>query len=231
MVRRGGPLDEKGGSADAVRVSVLPLSDVSPEHVAAVEAIYRTSFPPSEQIPFESLVHPPSGESRTVSVMCDPTRVYGFASVYMLRSFPADFLEFLAIDRRLRGGGFGSTLFQHVRRMAAARPGITGLIFEVDDPEEDGIEASEVDVRLRRIRFYRNNGADLLPVEGYRVPSRVDDESFPLRLVWVPTEPTYRLPAARIPDVIDALRAESYGLPPHDRRTISISAVSDAASS
>lgn len=208
-------------------MNISPLPVLGPDAVDAVHAIYGEAFPPKEQIPFADLVRPPAGEDRDVYVLTESTDVYGFASVFALQGFPALFLEYLAVRRSCRSGGLGSLLWHHIRETAAARS-VSGVVLEVEDPDQTGIDPAEAELRRRRIRFYERGGARTLPVSGYRVPSRLEESDLPLRILWVPVGGTPPLSATRLRQLVTTLYAESYGVAdtaPAPRRVV----VSDEA--
>jgi hypothetical protein len=62
---------------------------------------------------------------------------------------------------------------------------LLGVVLEVEPPER-ALDA-ERDLRARRIRFYERHGGEVVAgAPAYRVPSTVDDEVFPMTLMWIP---------------------------------------------
>src|ERR1700722_13571972 len=86
-----------------------------------------------------------------------------------------------------RGRGLGGILWQHVT--ARLRDlAYTLLVFDVEDPDGPGCGEAEVRLRNRRVAFYLRQGAQLLPVSGYRTPhgSEEDPGWTPMRLMSAP---------------------------------------------
>ena len=130
-------------------------------------SIYEESFPSSEREPpvviLDSLRRGLGlafrARQRGVTV--------GLATTHLLVDPPAVFLVYLAIAPDRRGRGAGGALFQEAWRESSAclvQRGLAplGLIWEVD-PAEPGVPSVEVDVRARRLAFFRRQGGVLLP--------------------------------------------------------------------
>ncbi|MGE4353079.1 MAG: GNAT family N-acetyltransferase [Oscillospiraceae bacterium] len=64
-------------------------------------------------------------------------------------------LDYLAVDRSVRGKGFGSLVLRYIAQMPEAQERI--LILEVEDPDFSENERDRIR-RIRRIGFYRHNG-------------------------------------------------------------------------
>jgi enoyl-CoA hydratase/carnithine racemase len=69
------------------------------------------------------------------------------------------------------------------------------LVWDVEDPDEPGLDAAEVEIDQRRIGFYQRHGGVLLPVRGYGNPH--GDDWTPMRLMAAPTDPAGPAPGSR----------------------------------
>lgn len=151
--------------------------------------------------------------NRTCYVAEQRDAVVGFAILFELADAGCHFLEYTAVDDRLRGQGAGSLLMQHVRRdLAVANPGSAGIIFEVEDPDE--VDGDEADVRRRRIQFYVRNGAAVIDCAStYRAPNLAGPGTVPFVLMWLPLgSGAATLTGRALQDCVRGILTESYGL-------------------
>jgi hypothetical protein len=204
---------------------VSALSDLKPSQLRLVEDIYLDSFPADERMPFEEIVSDVWESRRIAYVALDEDTVLGFTSSFILKSVNVLYLEYMAINRSQRGGGLGSELWHHLRVDARTNHGgMSGIILEVEDPDEPDIGPDEVAQRRRRIGFYTGRSASTLPVADYRVPCLQGEGDRPMLLMWASTgRPT---PTGRdhLVELVRALYLEGYDLPPSHPLVIAASA-------
>ncbi|WP_018505639.1 GNAT family N-acetyltransferase [Parafrankia discariae] len=193
---------------------VTTLSDLEPSQVVSVERIYLEAFPAGERMPFKEILRDVDAGIRVAYVALDEDTALGFASAYVLQSVQTFFLEYIAIEKRHRGGGFGGELWHHIRTDVRHRQGVSAIVLEVEDPDEPDIGPAAAVARRRRIRFYENRGARMLPVTDFRVPLLQGDGEQPMLLMWAPAAQPDPPTGAELTDLVRALYEEGYDLPP-----------------
>jgi len=194
-------------------MEIVRAAGLGPAQVRELEEIYVEAFPANERIPIAELLDPLPGEDRSVFALIEDARVRAFASVTFLRGYAALFLEFLAVTREQRGAGRGSALWRHLRG-TATEAGTVGIVLEIEDPHEPGISAEDQRIRQQRLRFYLRGGAKPLPIDDYRVPSRVGGPDLPFRILWAPTPGGEDWSAVQLCVLTQTLLWESYGVRP-----------------
>jgi hypothetical protein len=124
----------------------------------------------------------PAGESKSrdeiAAMICSPNYcvlvfeskgvVLGFTMTYAPQNETYALLEYMAVSRKLRSQGFGSSFFQLAISSEFLPPRHEVVIVEIDSPEESS--ARDVEFRLRRLEFYRRNGCVLVPRLNYLFP-------------------------------------------------------------
>lgn len=180
--------------------------------IARINTIYEDSFPPAEREPIACLTHLEVETKRLLFVVRDENDVLGFASVRRFNDRSLLFLDYFAITREARNSGIGGEVLGLIaaalRRFRAAK----ALIWEVESPADASGEAQRL--RERRIQFYLRNGARLVEDHGvYRMPDITGrTESLPMRLMWLPLRPDYRLPyGENIPRLFELIYWNVYG--------------------
>lgn len=143
-------------------MKLVPAADLDAATLARAEQIYLDAFPPALRAPMENLL-----ADRTLVLLTDDATPCGLA---VLREMPGTgwiYLRYFLAGPR--GKGIGSELWRHLTRRLAA-DGYTRMIFDVEDPDEPGIDGEEAHTDRRRIAFYQRLGARLLRVRGYAPP-------------------------------------------------------------
>lgn len=187
------------------------LADCSPAQRDRGREIYEGSFPLRQRGPFAQVLERGSGYRGQLVLRGGSVVGVCFASV--LESIAWWFLEYVAIDPALRGGGLGGEVWRHVREAAAAA-GVQGVVLEVEDPDEPGIDAAEREVRVRRLRFWERCGPARLPVPNYVVPNVGTVGTEPLVLMAYPA-PT-AMSGGMLARVVRAVLVEGYALAADD---------------
>lgn len=200
------------------KTSFSELLSLNPAQRASVRVIYEEAFPPRQRVPFRELVSSARRHEKLILVMTDSADPVAFAVVSRLESAGCAFVEYFAVIGNRRSRGIGHMLWPEILRALKERGGPLRLVLEVEDPAEPGIAGDEVEVRQRRIRFWEQMGAVLLPDGGYLMPNLDGDGTEPMRLMWadasaVPTAPPS---GERLREVIVALYCDGYGLPEDD---------------
>ena len=126
-----------------------PLTD------AALRRVYRervrADFPPAERRPLSSILRLRAGGCYDTWGMYGEEGLLAYA--FLWRGEGCALLDYLAVDRRMRGRGLGSAALELVAARCAGVP----LLAEVEAPEE-GAPPAENALRLRRQDFYRRAG-------------------------------------------------------------------------
>jgi GNAT superfamily N-acetyltransferase len=166
--------------------SLVPVETLSPAAMTVLRRIYEEGFPPHERADFTAVTAARQDAELSLALISDGQPA-GFALLRPLGGTGWIYLRYLVVDSAQRGQGLGGLLWEQLTaRLREA--GFTLLVLDVDDPDEPGCGPDEVEVRLRRIRFYQRHGASLLPVAGYRTPDVAADSSgwAPMRLMTAP---------------------------------------------
>ncbi|MGH3386043.1 MAG: GNAT family N-acetyltransferase [Nocardioidaceae bacterium] len=140
--------------------------DLDAAQLAVVESIYHEAFPPHRRAPFARLAD--AGDAVTVVGLDEGTPV-SFAKLSRLTSIDWLFLKYHAVHQDHRDRGLGTELWRHIRDTADAE-GAKGIVLEVADPDQDGVDTAERLERDRRIAFYLSRGAGRLAHGGYVAP-------------------------------------------------------------
>ena len=149
-------------------------------------------------------------------VLLDGDGPAGLALVRDLAGTRWTFLRYYAVGRR--GRGTGSAMWRALTALLAAE-GRTRLVWDVEDPDEQGLSPALVEEHRRRIAFYERLGARLRPVRDYRPPH--DDGHAPQLLLMdvalaVEAEPSLR-------ELVETVYLRRYGVPSENlavRRTL-----------
>lgn len=128
--------------------------------------LYQQSFPVGEQMLVSSHNRALRDRERGVSAnphllaaLDDRKALVAMARYDAVADGDAAALWYLAVVPALRGKGVGAALYgEVVRRVRAELPSAQALLFEVEDPETTRSD-EERELALRRIAFYRRNGA------------------------------------------------------------------------
>lgn len=186
------------------RVTLLRSEpQVQPHEREAFERIYVDGFPKSQREPFDALLTSlASGRSRLL--------IARFAIFFPIGR-GLTYLEYLAVDRPLRGSGLGTQLMSRLRDLWTSDR-VAGAVWEVESYEAGS--PHEQDLRTLRIRFYRACGAQMVPcAPEYRAPSLDGGPPVDMKLMWLPLMPD-RLPldGQSLRWTIETLLTTVYGL-------------------
>jgi GNAT superfamily N-acetyltransferase len=134
-----------------------------------------------------------------------------FAVTHLLKRPPTAFLVYLAVAKEQRGGGIGSTLFEHAwstaERVAAGRGSdLLGMIWEIDDPER-APDDPERQRRVKRREFFMRLGGTPLAA-AYLQPPVNGPAPVPMRLMWRGRPGRVSPP---VQDLVRAIYFEKYG--------------------
>jgi ribosomal protein S18 acetylase RimI-like enzyme len=154
--------------------------------------IYESSFPRSERDDTQAVLARIESGRRFCMVAHRNHELIGLAVLLALVDLDIQFLEYFAVDSRLRSLGIGSQFLGHLGAELRSAPSpASGIVFEVDQP--DLAESEERRLRQRRIEFYKRNGAVLVEcAPTYRAPNLEHEGTLPSSLMWLPLDPQIR---------------------------------------
>ena len=170
-------------------------TEVSAGQLEQVRAIYAEAFPPELSADFDSLL-----ADRLVVRVAEDGTAEGLAVLRPLGGTGWVFLRYYAVG--VRGGGVGTAMLGELGDLLGSE-GSRLLVWDVEDPDEEGISQEHVVEHRRRIAFYERAGGVLLPVTDYAPPHGDDlgDHVPHLRLMCLP------LAGAEVPPTRDVLLA------------------------
>jgi len=192
---------------------LVAVAELDEAQLARAREIYEDGFPEELRSDFEKLFTDPC------FAFVDDDRVVGWAVLRSLADTGWIFLRYFVAGER--GRGTGSRMW---RAMRAHFADYDRILLDVEDPEEPGIDADELSIRLRRIEFYRRLGIEVLPLRSYRPPH--DGEEQPMQLLasdLPPGDPTATLGREGIVAILTAVYEHRYGVTTADavvRRTL-----------
>jgi ribosomal protein S18 acetylase RimI-like enzyme len=188
-------------------VEIQAVSGLTPNAVDSVRAIYEASFPERQREPFSDLLARPDW----FDVARAGEDVLGFSFASELPE-PWLFLEYMAVAPGHRDAGLGSSLWRSLIARVASEQRLVGIVLEVESP--DAPEQEENTERLRRIEFYRRNGAVILPVADYAVPNVQGEGTEHMWLLSCAREPELHPDEGALERIVQALYSFGYGLQP-----------------
>jgi hypothetical protein len=183
-------------------VTLVPVPALPVESIDQVRSIYEAGFPPDQRFPFLDLLRDHAfalveADEPVALVVYRPLQPAGWVFV---RYFVAG----------TRGVGVGSRLWAAFVELLGST-GQTRVVLDLDDPDEDGVDAGERRIRERRIAFYQRLGLQLLPVRSYLPPH--DGPVHPMQLMAVDLRGHTGLPPrADLRAVVIAVYRDRYGL-------------------
>jgi GNAT superfamily N-acetyltransferase len=143
------------------------------------------------------------GTGLALRTVADDGRTLAIATLHLLRSVPALFLVYLAVDATQRGAGLGGSLLDRLAALDLL-PGCLGIVWETDRVDE---AESEADRRRRdgQIRFFRYHGGRVVCTR-YRQPTPNGELAVPMNLMFRPAGPEIYLG----PDIAGVLTRAIY---------------------
>jgi len=179
---------------------------MDPEDPLTLQALelYQSSFPVEELDPIDGIQRgmrkqldgrPEGNRAWRFLAAVSGGRLVGMSMYTYYRDTRLAFLFYLATQPELRGHGLGAWLFrQTCDRLAGdaldlkGQPPL-GMCWEVERPQ-DGQSPAEVELRKRRINFYRRIGAILLDELEFIAPPIDDGQPpVPYYLMYLPVAP------------------------------------------
>lgn len=160
---------------------MLTINKVTPglREYPQIIALYERSFPETERIPTEILLKKSGQGIADFFAYYDKDRLVGFS--FATVSDQAVFLVYLAVEEELRSRGYGSMILKHI----ATNHSPKGIMVNIEPVDK---EAENYDQRLKRLRFYTDNG---FRESGYQLIDHGNHYSI-LTTVTPFSEPAYR---------------------------------------
>ncbi|MCW5935194.1 MAG: GNAT family N-acetyltransferase [Fimbriimonadia bacterium] len=186
-------------------------------------ALYREAFPKDEREPTDRLrewLKPTNQSAPNQAIMRHMLCLeregapVGFSFIEFFNEASMGYPVYLATHPAERGAGLGRFLFQcSIDRLRldaryVQRP-FYGCVLEVER-EEDAVDADDLALRTRRVRWYESLGARLI-TPTYVQPALTEDQNpIPLNLMWIQDEPGLSEEA-----IIEQFYSQEFGLPPN----------------
>lgn len=159
---------------------IAPLDINNRAHFNAFYAIYRVSFPLSEQKSYEELLCMGSLPSYTIFTAKNDEETLGFCIMFHNSEVDFYLLEYMAIDTQKRSLGLGSKLFLTSLEYLVQQYGLKPLLIEIDSPEKP---SNEQYIRQKREQFYRKLGCKKIDPFDYILPLKSDETPPPMELL------------------------------------------------
>ncbi len=114
-----------------------------------VKEIYKSSFPKEDRMPFVLMLIMAYLKSTHFISFYDGDTLCGF--VYMATIKKLTFVMFFAVNENIRSKGYGSRILDKIQSLYPDNK----IIITIERCDED---AEDIEQRLRRRKFYMNNG-------------------------------------------------------------------------
>nr|WP_042191676.1 GNAT family N-acetyltransferase [Kibdelosporangium sp. MJ126-NF4]CEL20220.1 hypothetical protein [Kibdelosporangium sp. MJ126-NF4]CTQ97445.1 hypothetical protein [Kibdelosporangium sp. MJ126-NF4] len=182
-------------------MKLVPAGSLTRPQLDRVREIYEDGFGERLRSAFDDLL------ADRALVLTDDGAPLGLAVLRELGPTGWVFLRYFVVGDR--GRGLGARLWAEIRRELAE---FDRIVYDVEDPGEDGIDDAERTVRERRIDFYTRLGAVLLPITGYQQPGAHEPHPMLLMAADLTRSQTAPLTDDDLRDTILAVYRYRYGL-------------------
>ena len=142
-----------GKSNEEIPVRILPLQPDMTASFKDLLRIYREAIPQGERKSDDTLAEMLQRTCYEFQIACSGDAVAGFSIVRGFAEVDACLLEYMAVDRPLRGRGIGGELFR-----AACRSAIAATRYVLIEVDSDAELVADQEIRRRRKAFYRALG-------------------------------------------------------------------------
>ena len=139
--------------------------ELSELRILEIRSLYESSFPENERMPFERILKKrEDGVMRLISIEDESGALIGFANITLCLDALA--LNYLAIDEKERGKGYGTAVISELKARYPER----SIVIDIED---DGVPADNTEQRIRRRTFYEGLGFFAMPyrLDIFGVPS------------------------------------------------------------
>ncbi len=185
---------------------------MTPNLARTLQAIYETSFPPSQREPFSDVLSDVVAGVRDLTVAWLDGEAVGLVVALDLSALEACYLEYMAVTPELRSRGIGGRLLEHIVARLKGEGCAEGVIFEVESVQHG--PTAEAGMRQRRMDFYRRHGARVVEcAPDYRGPNLAGPGEVHFTIMWIPLAGEGAAPSGeRLRTLIRAMLTEGYGL-------------------
>jgi GNAT superfamily N-acetyltransferase len=184
------------------------ITDPEDPRFVALLSLYEAAIPARERKDDATVRAMASSPVHRVGAAMDGDRLAGFFLLHVGEGIAL--LEYLAVDRSLRGRGLGGRLVEAARAAAGDRP----LLVEV---ESDRADVPDRALRARRIAFYRRLGCRRLTGLDYILPLPGEGPPPMLDLLVAGVEGA-SLPSSQVSSWLEEIYFAVYGCPRTDPR-------------
>ena len=122
-----------------------------------IKKLYKTAFPFYERAPFPLLMKRTDNGRDSFYAVMDENSFIGL--VYTIECEKMVYVFFLAVIEESRGKGYGTKMLEKIREMHGEKP----ITLMIEDTEEKN--AKNMDERIRRLKFYEENGFKRLHIK------------------------------------------------------------------
>lgn len=126
-------------------------------------AIYTEALPPSEQKPRVDLEDMLANNNYYFYALKNDSIVIGFAIVYSPSNSDYYLLEYMAIDRNIRSGGYGGKLFDSMVEIFHNKH----MVIEIESPYQ---QSEDHEIRQKRKVFYERHNSKTVDGLNYILP-------------------------------------------------------------
>lgn len=158
------------------------LKSNTSKHFESFFKIYQQSIEPREQKSREQIEKLVLRADYTVTLLMKDDVVLGFSMVFLSAPCKIGLLEYMAVVENHRSQGLGGLLLKNTFSKLKEAGDFRFGVIEVDSPE-----SKVVDLKHRRIEFYRRHGCSLideldyiLPLPGIGAPPKMNLMIYPL---------------------------------------------------
>ncbi len=177
--------------------------------------IYITSIAESERKLASDLKRDLNRPEYSFLVLKLNDKVIGFSIVFIPDIYEFALLEYMAIEKTYRGGGYGTELFHKTVKYVNDTAGRKNIILEVDSEQQ---ESSDHQERLRRIEFYRRQGCVRIQGLKYLLPLKSRLQPPEMNLLLYPVSSNTTISKATLNSWIAVIYSSVYGESSSDAR-------------
>jgi hypothetical protein len=166
--------------------------------------LYTNSFPENERQLDETIFHRLTSAINEIYVLENSMKeIIGMAMIFPIKETDFTLLDYFAIQENKRDLGYGSMLFQQIKQLVFQQN--RKMVLEVEKP----LDNNSSNEQIRRIEFYKKNGAILLKNVPYALPS-IDGKSPVEMLLLICVEQSELVNRQKIADLIYKLYQQVY---------------------
>jgi hypothetical protein len=199
-----------------VKNELKRIHDSLDPRMQMVMTIYRNSFPTNERQLDETIFHRHKLGINEIYVLEDSSNeIVGMAMLFPLKESDFTLLDYFAISQNKRNSGYGSILFQLIKELVFEQK--RKLVLEVEKPIKQDASSEQV----RRIKFYKKNGAIPLENVPYMLPSIAGKMPVEM-LLLICTERVQQLNRKTISNLISYLYQQVYQKKSNDKLLVDL---------